>query len=311
MLKQIGVDDAVGVLPRYLADWRGAEGEPAWAYVPLALYSEQVRESGFSLLVIEDNPPMDALRLGLPGRDDELTAVCALIRNMGRLGIGAWCYNWMPVIGWTRTNVGVPSRGGALVPAFDEAVVADSADALGIVVSAEQLWESLAWFLERVIPVAEEAGVILAMHPDDPPLPSLRGIPRIMSTIEGFERLLTLNSSRHNAITLCQGNFTLMTPDLPSIIRRFADRIAFVHFRDVRGTPEKFVETFVDDGQTNMAECMRAYAEVGFFGPARSDHVPLLDGDRADVAGYSHLARLHAVGYMAGLRDAYYGNAVG
>jgi mannonate dehydratase len=306
VLKQIGVDDAVGVLPRYLGDWRGAKGEAPWSYVPLALYAEQVRESGLSLVVIEDNPPMDALRLGLPGRDEELESVCELIENMGRLGIGVWCYNWMPVIGWTRTNVGIPVRGGALATGFDERVVAGAPPAVTEPVAPEQLWETLAWFLERVVPVAEAAGVVLAMHPDDPPLPSLRGIARIMSSVEGFERLLALDSSPSNAITLCQGNFTLMTDDLPSVIRTFGDRIAFVHFRDVRGTASEFVETFVDDGQTNMADCMRAYAEIGFTGPARSDHAPALEGDRAEVAGYSHLARLHAVGYMAGLRDAVY-----
>jgi mannonate dehydratase len=308
MLKQIGVDEAVGVLPRYLTDWRGARGEAPWSYVPLALYAEQVKDSGMSLVVIEDNPPMDLLRLGLPGREEELAAVCTLIENMGKLGIGVWCYNWMPVIGWTRTSVGIRGRGGALVTGFDERVVADAPPAVVEPVEAEQLWDSLGWFLERVLPVAEAAGVTLAMHPDDPPLPALRGIARIMSSVPAFERLLALDPSPRNAITLCQGNFTLMTDDLPASIRTFGDRIAFVHFRDVRGTAERFVETFVDDGQTNMADCMRAYAEIGFAGPARSDHNPALEGDRGEVAGYSHLGRLHAVGYMAGLRDAMYGS---
>jgi len=146
--------------------------------------------------------------------------------------------------------------------------------------------------------------VKLAMHPDDPPLSSLRGISRILSTVESFERLIELNPSPANAITLCQGNFALMTDDLPGVIERLGERIAFVHFRDVRGTPERFVETFHDDGPTDMLACMRAYRRIGFSGTLRSDHVPLLYGDHAEVTGYSHLARLHAVGYIQGLREA-------
>jgi mannonate dehydratase len=166
------------------------------------------------------------------------------------------------------------------------------------------MWESLSWFLERICPVAEEAGVTLALHPDDPPLSPIRGIARIMSRVESFERLIQLSSSAANAITLCQGNFTLMTDDVPGTIRRFGPRIAFAHFRDVRGTPESFVETFHDDGQTDMLECMRAYRDIGFEGVIRTDHVPTLEGDSADVAGYSHNGRLHAIGYMVGLREA-------
>src|SRR4029077_4615554 len=87
-------------------------------------------------------------------------------------------------------------------------------------------------------------------------------------------------------------------------IRAFGNRIAFVHFRDVRGTPERFVETFHDDGQTDMFACMRAYRDINLAGVIRVDHVPTLEGDAAPVAGYSHQGRLHAIGYMAGLREA-------
>jgi mannonate dehydratase len=304
MLTQIGVEHAVGVLPRFMSDWRQAAGEQPWDYTPLALYQQQMGEAGLTLSVIEDNPPMDRLRLGTAGREEELEAACTLIRNMGRLGIGVWCLNWMPVIGWTRTSVAVPGRGGAAVSGFDLGVVAGAPPTAIGSVPPEQLWKTLEWFLERACPVAEEAGVLLAMHPDDPPLPSLRGIARILSSVESFERLIELNPSPANAITLCQGNFALMTDDLPGVIERLGERIAFVHFRDVRGTPERFVETFCDEGPTDMLACMRAYRTIGFGGVLRSDHVPLLESDRADVAGYSHLARLHAVGYMQGLREA-------
>jgi mannonate dehydratase len=130
-----------------------------------------------------------------------------------------------------------------------------------------------------------------------------------MSSVESFDRLLELSPSGANALTFCQGNFTLMTDDVPSLIRRFGSRIAFVHFRDVRGTPERFVETFHDDGQTDMFACMRAYRDINFGGVIRVDHVPTLEGDVAAVAGYSHQGRLHAIGYMAGLRDAVHAEA--
>lgn len=308
-LRQVGVKRAVGVLPRFYADWRGHAGELPWDYAPLAQYRDQVAEAGLALDVIEDNPPMDAIRLGTPGRDDELEAVLTLIRNMGALGISVWCYNWASVLGWLRTSFQVPTRGGAVVTAYDHTRLARAPLPDSGPVEAERLWESLAWFLERVCPAAEEAGVTLAMHPDDPPVPSIRGIARIMTSIGSFERLLDMNQSSANAITLCQGNFTLITEDLPGAIRRFDDRIAFVHFRDVRGTPGSFVETFHDDGQTNMLECMRAYRDIGFEGVLRSDHVPTLTGDTAAVAGYSHQARLHAIGYIVGLREAVYAEA--
>src|SRR5262249_60227955 len=109
-----------------------------------------------------------------------------------------------------------------------------------------------------------------------------------------------------NGITLCQGNFTLMTRDVPEAIRLFGEhgKIFFVHFRDVRGEPASFVETFHDEGQTDMLACMRAYREVGFEGVLRTDHSPTLEGDAAAVAGYSQQARPFAIGYVTGLRAA-------
>jgi mannonate dehydratase len=304
VLRQLGIEHAVGILPRHFSDWRESAGDQPWDYVPLAHYRDEVEAAGMRLAAVEDNPPMDRLRLGLPGRDEELEAVLTLIRNMGRLGIPVWCYNWMPVVGWLRTTLSARGRGGAIVSAYDHERMASAPPTWAGTVEAEQLWESLRWFLERACPVAEEAGVTLALHPDDPPLSPIRGIARIMSSVDAFERLVELNPSPANALTLCQGNFALMTDDLPGTIRRLGSRIAFAHFRDVRGTPERFVETFHDDGPTDMLGCMRAYRDVGFTGVLRSDHVPTIEGDQAAVAGYSHNARLHAIGYLAGLNAA-------
>jgi mannonate dehydratase len=302
-LRQVGVEEAVGVLPRGLVDWRAQAAEPPWAPGPLTLYRQQVEEAGFRLTVIEDNPPMDRLRLGLAGREEELEAVLTLIRSMGALGIGVWCYNWMTVVPWSRTSPALPGRGGAAVTAFDAAVWEGVQPAPGAPVSEEQLWETLAWFLERAVPVAEEAGVKLALHPDDPPLSPLRGIGRIVRSLDAYDRVFALQPSPVNGMTLCQGNVALMTDDLPAAIARFGGegRIHFVHFRDVRGTPERFVETFVDEGPTDMAACIRAYREAGVDAPLRTDHSPVLADDAAAVPGYPTLGRLHAIGYVQGL----------
>ena len=306
MLRQIGVEEVVGVLPRQYADWRRTSADNPWDYTPLAIYKEMVEEERLHLTAIEDNPPMDNIRYGTPGAEEELDNVCTLIDNMGKLGISIWCYNWMASLGWIRTSSRLRGRGGAMVSGYDSRLLDSQSPPLMGPIDAETLWANLETFLQRVVPVAEKAGVKLAMHPDDPPvMKEIRGVARIMNTVQAFERLLELVPSEVNGITLCQGNFTLMTDDLPQVIRKLGatGRVFFVHFRDVEGTPDHFVETFIDAGKTDVLECMRAYRDVGFRGIMRTDHTPTLAGDEAEVAGYSVLGRLHAIGYMSALRD--------
>ncbi len=307
MLTQVGVNEVVGVLPRHFADWRQSLSDLPWDYPSLAVYQQMLKEEGLDLVAIEDNPPMDAIRMGRAGAEEELSQVITLIRNMGKLGIKTWCYNWMAALGWIRTSTALRDRGGAIVSGYDGRLLAEARPPKQGTVEAEVLWRNLQSFLERIVPVAEEAGVQLAMHPDDPPvLPTIRGVARIMNTVESFERLVDLVPSPVNGITLCQGNFTLMTPDLPQVIRQLGatGKVFFVHFRDVRGTPKAFHETFIDDGQTDMVECLRAYRDIGFQGIMRTDHTPTLAGDTAEVAGYSVLGRLHAIGYLTGIKQA-------
>jgi len=176
-------------------------------------------------------------------------------------------------------------------------------------ITTDQLWAAHEYFLRAVVPVAEEAGVRICLHPDDPPLPEVCGVPRIMGTPAAFDRVLATVPSAYNGITVCQGNFTLMTDDLPALIRRWGaqGKIFFVHFRDVAGDASRFIEVFHDEGPTDMLECMRAYHETGFDGPMRPDHVPALAGESNESYGYATLGRLFAVGYITGLRDATYG----
>ena len=301
LAKQAGVDLAVGGLPFDSL----LPGEGLCDLAPLTRMKAAYQAGGFDLSVIEARPPLNKAKRGLPGRDAEIATVCTLIETMGKLGVPVWCYEWMTDFNWVRTNMATPSRGGSVVTSFDlRDVPADLTKEPPI--SEDALWANLEYFLQKVLPVAEKAGVKLSMHPDDPPLSPICGVGRIMRSVANYQRLMDLANSPSNTITLCQGNFTLMTDDLPGVIRKFGKKISFVHFRDVRGVPEKFEETWHDAGKTDMLACMRAYRDIGFAGVLRPDHVPTVEGDSNENAGYSSFGRLYAIGYIRGLREAVY-----
>ena len=318
LLRQCGVEHVVALLRNGEQEQRmfasvGARPGPGdgdavpWGEAAIARDVDVFAANGFTVVAMEDTAPLDQARLGLPGRDEQIANVQEQIRAMGRLGISVLCYNWMARSSWARTDIAIATRGGALVTGFD-AAASDELPPLAEPgeITERQLWESLEYFLHAVVPVAEESGVRLGLHPDDPPLPVVRGVPRIMSSLDAFRRLLDLYPSPHNGVTLCQGNFALMTDDLPGWIRELGarDAIQFVHFRDVRGDARSFVETFHDDGQSDLAACMRAYREIGFTGPTRPDHVPTMYGETNVRPGYETLGRLFASGYIRGLADA-------
>lgn len=272
---------------------------------------ERIAGFGLGVAAVEGYLPIDDIKLG---RDDgsELQLMQDLVRQLGRLHIPVLCYNFMAGTDWIRTAVDAPERGGAKVTAFELSDLASARipgrqpfdAALEPGAKRDELWANLEAFLAAIIPVAEAAGVIMAMHPDDPPLESLLGNDRIMYDVACFERLVGLVQSPSNAIAFCQGTFSEMGVDIPATIRRLGPHIAYVHFRDVIGTAASFVETWQDTGQTDMAEAMRAYREIGFDGPIRPDHVPQLIGEDDGEPGYTMLGRLFAFGYIKGLLDA-------
>jgi len=298
---QAGVNLAVGGLP---FDSLQA-GEQVGDLAPLTRMKQTYEAAGFDVRVIEARPPLNKAKRGQDGRDAEIDVVCTMLESMGKLGIPVWCYEWMTDFNWVRTKLDKPSRGGSVVTSFDAGDVPDNLTDQPPI-SEEALWQNLDYFLKRVLPVAEKAGVKLSMHPDDPPISPIRGVSRIMRTVENYQRLVEMLPSPMNTITMCQGNFTLMTDDLPSTIREFGDKISFVHFRDVRGVPSQFEETWHDDGKTDMLACMKAYRDIGFDGVLRPDHVPTVEGDSNSDAGYSAFGRLYAIGYIRGLQQAVY-----
>jgi mannonate dehydratase len=297
---QLGVIDAVTVLPQ------AEQGRLTWDFLSFVRMKQRFADAGLNVAVVESAPPMNRVRLGLPGRDEEIEHISEMLTNMGAVGIPIWCYNFMGGFGWLRTSTTTRARGGALVLSYDHTLMEHAPLTEFGVVSEEQLWENYVYFLERILPVAEKAGVRLALHPDDPPLSPIRGIARIFRSVEAFQRALDLSASNYHGITFCQGSFATMGVDIPATIRYFGERkkIYFVHFRDVEGTPERFRETFHDNGPTNMLEAMRCYREIGFDGVMRPDHVPTLEGDPNEPPGYTTRGRLYATGYMRGLLEA-------
>jgi len=242
-------------------------------------------------------------RLGSPQRDREIDDACETIRTIGQAGVPVVEYTWSIVDVWGHVpGDNTWGRGGARVKRFDYERVKDATAPPGESASEEQMWDRLLYLLERVIPAAEAAGVRLACHPHDPPTPTLRGEARILGTVGGLKRLVDSIPSDANGLNFCQGTVTEMGVDVIQTIRYFGerDKINHVHFRNVRGSVPKFDEVFVDDGDVDMLEAMRAYHDVGYKYVLMPDHVPGIAGDTP----WGHRARAHAIGYMRGLMQA-------
>jgi len=299
LAKQMGVTNAVVHPLEFGSD------KTHWSYDELLKTKNWLEDAGLTFTVLEGSVPLtDRIRLGRDGRDEDIAVFKQFLRDCGDLGIPVVCYDWMAGVRWARTAAHVESRGGSYVTGYDDAKMRDRPDAEAADATRDQLWEAIEYFLNEVVPVAEEAGVKLGLHPDDPPRDSVRGIPRIANSVENYDRILDSYDSEHNGVTFGQGNFAAMGVDIPETIRHFGEKINFAHFRDVEGDADRFVETWHDDGPTDMQAAMDAYYDVGFDGPIRPDHVPTMAGEDNSNPGYHTKGTLFAIGYMRGLQES-------
>lgn len=315
----------VPVIKGIVGTLEGKADNVVWTQEDFEAVKQKVNAQGFSLDVIESIPVAEAIKKGLPERDGLIDLYCESVRNMGRAGIPVLCYNFMPVFDWMRTDLAYPLPDGSMVTAYDhqamldydvdqgfEARVAWAHGFTGEQVRAtlaeyseiteDVLVENLAYFLERVIPAAEESGVYLALHPDDPPW-SILGLPRIVRDVQSIQRILDLVDSKHHGLTFCTGSLgTLPENDLPNMIRRFKDRIHFVHVRNVKITDfQSFYEVaHTDETHINVREVMQALVDIGYRGPLRPDHGRMIWGETGRT-GYGLYDRALAAMYLYGL----------
>ncbi len=222
-----------------------------------------------------------------PERDREIDHVCQMIRNCARAGIPSVKYN-MTILGVVRSDSS-SGRGGARYSTFVyEKAKQDPPLTEAGRVTAEMKWERIAYFLERVVPVAAEHKVRMACHPHDPGMPrdrGFRGVQRVLGNVEGMKRFIEISPSPWHGLNFCQGTVSEMLEnparEIFDVIRYFGSRkkIFNVHFRNIKGRFLNFQETFPDDGDINMLEAMRVYKEVGYDGMIMPDHVPRIEGD--------------------------------
>lgn len=311
--RQIGATHIVAWMPL-------PAGNGVWEYADLVRLRRYVESFGLRLAALENLPPShwDKVLLGKSGRDQQIENIKATIRNMGKAGIGClgYCFSIVGVWGHWRTGKSGGGRGNAGLKSFDYALVKDAPvlergavwgghrwkdpvakQVIGRV-SLDEMRQRAVYFLERVVPVAEESGVRLAAHPDDPPVPTLRGVARLLTTPEALDWITRVVPSHFNGLEFCQGTVAEMGANVPEVIRRFGSqkKICYVHFRNVRGAVPRFDEVFLDEGDTDMRAAIQAYHDVGFDGVLIPDHTPTLT-----CPGPWHAGMAYAVGYMRAL----------
>jgi len=299
-----------------------------WPREQLERLGGDIDAAGLSLAVVESIPVHEDIKLGRPTRDRFIANYCESVRTMGEVGISVLCYNFMPVFDWMRTDLAMPLADGSSALAYDDRALSGVNLARGTGdlpgwaatygpgelqallaayrdVDAARLWDHLAYFLERVVPVAEEARVRMAIHPDDPPW-SIFGLPRIICRGPDLERLVGLVDRPANGVTFCTGSLGARPDnDLPAMARRLGEmgRIHFAHCRNVRITGEhQFHETPHPSacGGVDLGEVLRALHNAGFTGPMRPDHGRMIWGERGRP-GYGLYDRALGATYLQGL----------
>jgi mannonate dehydratase len=254
---------------------------------------------------------MEQVTLNLPGRDEKIEEYKTFLRNLAQAGIYYTTYAHMGNGIWSSARE--TTRGGAVARAFDMAKNPEGVWAgktfkgpltHGRKFSNEELWENYTYLIKQVVPLAEELGMRIGIHPDDPPVPELGGVPRcIFGNFDGYMRALEIANSPNIGVCLCVGTWMEggkgMGRDVFEAARAFAkmDKLWKVHFRNVTGPIPRFVETFVDNGYTDMLKLMRTLHEVDFRGALIADHVPIMVG--APRSGWAY-----SIGYIKGLHAA-------
>lgn len=293
---QLGVEE---VITKAAPELSGL-GEPS-DFASLEAVVKRFRERGLRVVGLEgDEMDMSRIKLGLPGRDDDLERYCRMLENMGRLGIEMICYNFMAGVGWYRSRNDLPERGGALTSGFDLREIDNSATP---VLSEEQLWSNYDYFIRAVMPTAERCGVRMGLHPDDPPISPLLGYPRILTSADAYRRALALSDSPSHGVTFCQATFRVMGEEVSRLIEEWGPRIFLLHFRDTTGTRTCFRETFHDNGPTDMAALIRQVRRHCPDCLIRPDHTPTMAGESNENFGYATLGNIFAVGYLRGLME--------
>ncbi len=270
--------------------------DDTWSVANLTGLKERAAASGIDLdsialplssyyIANAENP--DIMLGKSPERDREIEQICQMIRNAAEAGLSTVKYN-LTILGVVRTGT-TPGRGAAHYSTF---VYKDAKQDPPLTeagpVSAEEMWDRISYFLERVVPVATENRVRMACHPHDPAMPAdtgFRGVHRVLGSVDGLKRFIEIHPSPYHGLNFCQGTVSEMldepAKEIYDVIRYFGSRkkIFNVHFRNIKGHFLDFQETFPDNGDVNMVRALRAYKEVGYDGMIMPDHAPKIDGD--------------------------------
>ncbi len=299
---QLGLEDVqmnLYFLPETMKDTGRLE------FMDLLKLRTRAEERGLRLIAIENVPVKwyDQIMLGGPGREEQLANMQETIRNLGRAGIPIFGYHFIATGVW-RTASETPIRGGAISNRFDMALASKAPLTYDREYSEEEMWANYDWYMERILPVAEEYNVRMALHPDDPPVPKLGGIPRLFRNFENFKRAMDTHPSKIHGLDFCHGCWSEMRSGAGVLdaIDHFgrAGRIFYTHMRDVQGGGDYFTECFIDEGNMNMFDVVRKLKETGFNGFMIDDHVPHLVNDTP----YGHRGRAYATGYLRALLAA-------
>jgi len=273
-----------------------------WELKDLVGLRRTVESYGMKLSALENVPTRfyDHIMLGGPKRDEQIENMIYTIRNIARAGIPIFGYNWMPSQVWRTEPEYI--RGKAEATAFDYDVAKNLPITHEREYTEEEMWENLEYWIKIITPIAEEEGIRLGIHPCDPPVPVLGGIPQLMRSFDSYKRLIEIYPSDSNGIEFCQGTFAEMNDDIYEMIRYFGERkkILYVHFRNVSSQVPKFHEEFINTGYVDMYKAMKIYKEVGFDGVFVDDHVPVGVNDTA----WGHRGRAFANGYIQALIES-------